>query len=336
MPELADWVRGIALLGWDGENFIPILLDDLGNLNVYMQGEIAPGEMHMIRVDDDGRMITKLRGRDGNYLVVDDAGFMTAVIKAKYGEELITVKADEAGRLSAFIIDSTDAWDNLLKVGNAELAARIGSLMSYDGRGQYQYGYDFSNGLTSWHTQALGGLAEVKLTPETYERGGYSVSLVGGNSTPWQSTCWRMIDVMESKTFGLEVGVSIASSIDWVNILATYYDGVNYHTAGIKYDDTQNLLRCRITEPDWQTFATNYQMFHNASAYHAFKFVWNIDTGKYVRALIAGHYYDLSSYSILSDTSPTKPYMDFSVTVQSRDGYNDAVNWDYVIVTNQE
>jgi len=375
-----DWIRAMVLLGTDGTKYIPVLLDEDGNLNVLMRGEDGGGNLQMVRVDDDGQIITVLRGESGNYLDVDDDGFMTAVmkgdkgagalatiavdangqlimvprgktgnylnvdadgfmttvIKGDYEGALTTVKCDDEGRLSAFVIDSADAWGNMLQIGNAELAARTGSLMSYDGRGQYQYGYDFSGGLTSWITQALGTGAAVSLTPETYERGGYSVRLTGGSDGAKQATCYRRIDVMESKTFGFEVGVSIAASIDWLNIIATYRDGTTAHTAGVKYDDTNDLLRCRVPGPDWQTFATSYQMYHNASAYHVFKFVWDIDAGYYIRALIAGHLYDISAYQILTSADATAPYMDIAVTVQSRVANNDSVNLDYVVLTNQE
>jgi len=331
-----DWTRAIVLLGWDGDNFIPVLLDDDGNLNVLMRGEDALGDLHMVRVDDSGQIIMVPRGASGNYMDVDASGFMTTVIKGDYDGDLVTVKADDQGRLSAFIIDSTDAWGNMLQIGNAELAARTGSLMTYDGRGQYQYGYDFSLGLTGWFTQALGTGALVALTPETFERGGYSVQLIAGSDGARQATCYRKIDVMQSDTFGYEAGISIAGTIEWLNIIANFHEGETLYTAGIKYDDFANELLCRTPGPAWTAFDTGIQLYHNASAFHMFKLVWNINTGKYIRCLVGNWSYDLSAYSIHSEADLTRPSMDLSTTVQGRAANNDPINLDYVVVTNQE
>lgn len=331
-----DWTRAIVLLGWDGTNFIPVLLDEDGNLNVLMRGEDALGDLHMVRVDADGQIIMVPRGASGHYLDVDAAGFMTAVIKGNYEGDLITVKADDQGRLSAFVVDSVDAWGNLLKVGNAELAARLGSLMSYDGRGQYQFGYDFRNGLTGWNTAVWGTGAQVVLTPEAFERGGYSVSLTAGSDGSHAATTWYHTDIMESDTIGVEAGISIAGSIDSLRVLATVYDGDNYHTIGLQYDDVNDRLHVREPGPTWTQFEGSYQMYHNANAFHIFKIVADISTGKYVRALIAGHEFDVSAYDVLTGASATRPYIDFAISLTGRLANNDAINLDYVVITNQE
>ncbi len=141
-----DWTRAFLLLGKYGETYLPVLLDASGNLYAVFKGDKGGGDLVNIKVDANGQLIMIPRGQNGNYLVVDASGYLTTVIKGDYAGALRTVKLDDQGRLSAFVIDSQDAWGQMLQVGNAELAARLGSIVRFDKRGIVMLMDNFDSG----------------------------------------------------------------------------------------------------------------------------------------------------------------------------------------------
>ncbi len=57
------------------------------------------------------------------------------VITGNHAGELVPMKFDAEGRGELYITDSVDVWGNIKVMGLAELAARLGSPMLFDRRG---------------------------------------------------------------------------------------------------------------------------------------------------------------------------------------------------------
>lgn len=328
-----DWTRAIVLLGWDGDNFIPILLDDLGNLNVYMQGEEAPGVMHMIRVDDDGRMITKLRGRDGNYLVVDDEGFMTTVIKGQGLLGLETVTVDAAGRLNAFVYDTVDAWGQTASVGFAELAARMGSMVRYERSGQVLFMDGFEYGLQHWDPAPGGTDAEVVLDPRYCQSSGYSCFLKSGKTDPWNAMIRHRQGGLPTGKMGYQVSFSQGSVGDTFACEMYLWDGVERHDVFMRWSDT--LMKLQVYERDtgWTTIDGPLLAFRGAWCFNTMKIVADLDTNKYVRVRLNNYTIDLSDWDVKVTADPTEAGMDFFITNTGNNLQNDYVWVDDVVIT---
>ena len=102
--ELPDWLRGIILLGHDGEEYRVVSLDEDGQLGVVLKaaaevtipGDVSVDQNDSIRemqgvegvtlrtvaVDADGQIIMVPRGSTGNYMAVDANGYLGAILKA--------------------------------------------------------------------------------------------------------------------------------------------------------------------------------------------------------------------------------------------------------------
>ena len=102
--ELPDWLRGIVLLGRDGAEYRVVGVDAEGYLGVILKaaseiaiaGDVAVDQNDSVRemqgadgatlrtvaVDANGQIIMVPRGAGGNYLSVDDDGYLGAILKA--------------------------------------------------------------------------------------------------------------------------------------------------------------------------------------------------------------------------------------------------------------
>jgi len=402
MPELPDWLRGIALLGKHDGDFLPVLADASGNLYVLVVGEDGAGTLRTVRTDASGRLIMVPRGDSGYYLSVDASGFLTAVMKGldgatlrsvvvdssgqivmvprgqsgnyldvdasgyltsvmkglegatlrtvavdasgnlvavmqgDYEGSLRTVKLDDAGRMSAFIIDSTDAWGQMLAVGNAELAARLGSLKVYDRRGSLLGSEDFDSGLGSFELYKTGTGAYPTPAVGRALSGGYSAYLQAptgagnGSGLRWhRGMSW-------AESFGFEVAFSLDALHGLVLLYCSLYDGARSHPGVLRWNVDTGVLDCLTDSGTYEEVATGVAVQVGAGKWGYVKLAVNTETDKYIRCLFGGTSYDLSAYGLLDavDTSNARVFAAFEVY----GGGSDAVEmWvDNLILTDRE
>jgi len=120
--ELPDWLRGIVLLGRDGEEYRVVGVDENGYLGVLLKAaaEVTiPGDVSVdqnakdremqgadgatlrtVAVDSDGQLIMVPRGASGNYMDVDESGFLIArIVGAELGVGWHPVAVDASGQM---------------------------------------------------------------------------------------------------------------------------------------------------------------------------------------------------------------------------------------------
>jgi len=318
----------------EGGNYLAV--DENGYLTIVTKGTTAGGVLKSVLVDASGQIIMVPRGATGNYLTVDEDGYLATVIKGDYLGDLKTVRVDAEGRLSAFIIDSTDAWGNMLSVGNAELAARLGSPVCFDRRGTVQYTDDFAQGKGCWAQGLYGTGASVATDPLSFYKSGYSVRLTGGSTGSHQASMFRYIPFLATARAGFEVAFSIYAAIDRVSLGATVYTGTTYHTFRFRYDSTNGNFDVLTGPATYTTFVDDAALYHEFTMYNVVKVVADFTTDKYVRVLANGIEYDVSAYSVDTGANANPPRFDLSVTAFSRLTFNDWINVGQVVATNQE
>ncbi len=331
--ELPDWLRGIALLGYDGLDYRVLVVNAGGQLEVLIVGKDSEGNFRVLRTDDAGRLIMQLRGRDGNQLVVDSSGFMTTVIKGYDGAALRTVKVDSDGHLSAFVIDSTDAWGRMLQVGNAELAARLGSPVVYEQRGRVAMMESFEYGMQRWQFVGLGTGSSAAIDPTLCVTGGYSVRLTGGSDgamgalIEWSGGC------LTTTRVGVEMSFSFRDPVDKCDIRVTVWDGTTRHSGALRLDQTNADLYVRTGETTWTKVADVFVRTETEWIFNRLKVVVDLSTGLYVRGYLDNQEFDLSAYSIWTGADAIAPRAVVSVYMYSEAGENRTMNVDDIILT---
>lgn len=328
-----DWTKAIVLLGWDGTNFIPVLLDDEGNLNILMKGEDAIGDLHMVRVDTDGQIIMVPRGQSGYYMEVDADGYMTTVIKGDFGGDLRTVGLDDEGRLNAFVYDTMDAWGRISSVGMAEVAARLGSMMCYDRRGQVILAESFANGLGRWTPSAAGTGASIAIVADYFMSDGYSVLMVAPSDDGNDVYLYYYVGLMPTGNLGLETSFAISSTILTYATTIRYRDGARTQYAGARFDDSDDDLDVMSTGGAWVKVADVTATLRGANRFNHLKVVADFDTEMYVRVLFNQQEYDISDVPVYAFDDSTTPRIGLLLALVGRNTENDSVRVDNVVLT---
>lgn len=295
----ADGQLFAIMKGSDG-NILTV--DTNGYMTAILKGVNPSAELMTLAVDANGQIMAIMKGSDGNILAVDTDGYMTAILKGDYGGELRTIGLDDEGRISGYLVDAEDQWGQTLKVGSAELAARLGSPVSWDRRGQVQHLVDFSLGKHGLTFNAWPSPSDVTLNPQYWQSGGYSALL----HTSAAANCYARVighqSGAPSDRYGLSVTWSSQDSPDWLYLSLEHDKGTVEQKARLKFDDGAEALYYYDSDKVWQKIA-DVPLKASQTAWHNMKLVADFDTGKYVRALVDSVEYPLN-YDVQASTIP--------------------------------
>lgn len=332
--DLPDWTNAILLQGVDGDgNPVSVLLDATGQLYAVLRGIDGSGDPQSVKVDSDGQLYTVLQGASGNAVAVDDDGYISAVLKGSRLGVLTTISVDGDGRIQAFMLDDESQWGDVIKVGNAEMAARLGSPVVFDWRGQTFYVHDFSDGLGAFYCTLSGAGADYAIDPLYKMRGGYSLKLTGGSDSSQYAKAQGICGRNPSDRFGFLVSVS--SYAQTTDIILRARPGDTRYIGVLRYKWGTWSLQYLGDDAAYHTIATVYCQNY-PYVFNNFKLVIDVSTHKYVRALVNDTEFDLSAYDLESDGSGFPGTCEFEILTTSRVNENDYNYIDHVILTVNE
>lgn len=269
-------------------------------------------------------------------IAADDDGKLYAVLQGDYEGALTTVKLDSDGRISAFVIDSSDVWGQILEVGNAELAARLGSPVSYDRRGQVISLTDFSQGWGIWRTLATGDDATIVLDPTTFYSGGYAVKCTGVEPDASSAYLFTRIPVLPVRTVGISVFFAIPGTAKELDLVIQYDDTVNRPQGRCRYDLTTGVLDIVNSAGAWVEVADSITIDNNKETFNYMKLVIDGDNDTYVRMLFNDQEIDLSAYATQTLATVDYSHLYLGVWAFFRAGEADVFHLDCPVITINE
>ena len=337
MSEQADWTRAYLLMAKDGSgNIIPLLVDASGQMYALLRGLDALGATQTVKVDADGQLYTVLRGASGVDVAVDASGFITAVLKGELAGVLTTIAVDDQGRLQAFVLDSESQWGSVLRVGNSELAGRLGSPVTYDWRGQVAYFADFSNGKGALTPTLVGTGASLTLVPTYTHYGGYSLALYGGSD----ATGFAHVvgGIGPSPTLRPGFAISFCQSGAPGKLGA----GIVQESGGVRSagEARLNFLTNTVqvyngTTGQWESLGA-FTPGIDTSVFHNLKLVVDFDTLVYDHVLYDNTEYDGASKPVIGQALSNVPALEFYFWVNTQTGNQGIVYVDTHVLTVNE
>lgn len=283
---------------------------------VQMLGQYA-GEHKIVAVTEAGNLYVLLQGETA-------AG------------ALQTVRLDSEGRMSAFVIDSVDAWNRMLTIGNAELAVRLGSSVAYDRRGQVLFVESFEQGWYKWTLGKSGTGADGKITAAVAATGGYCVELTGGSDAAMNASIERWVTSRPAGRMGLEFSFALPGS--WREVLAQmyFYTGALEIEVSARFDLATGDILINDRVFGYHSVGSGQVLAADAKAFNTLKVVADVDTLKYVRLMYNQQEINLSTKDLPWGGDGTAPSVKVMLTNYSRGGFNDVMYIDDVILTMAE
>ena len=217
-----------------------------------------------------------------------------------------------------------------------EQAVRLGSIVSFDRRGDVVFLDGFEDGLNR-AIPVLDGLnARVGLDATYPKSGAFHVRLVGG------STLTRLASIVYARglpnpgAFGLEVSICMPAQFGFLDMYLAIDDATTQWLCGIRYNRALGRWYYWNDVGGWTQFAAAWLPYMTWPPWHTFKVVMDTTTGVYWRVLLNNVPYTLGNALVQTPGTLGFTVLFATIDLYSRAAQNDYVYVDDVIVTQNE
>ena len=238
---------------------------------------------------------------------------------------------------------SPDWWGNIPSetvhggLDTSELAVRLGSIVTFDRRGNVIFLDDFEGSLSSWIVAGGGASNAVYLGCEVTLQGSLAVVLHPGEENDGHASIRLIRPYPVLGGLGFEAAFVPQTNLKHVNLSLILYDGAQKHGYQTRYDHVNGQIKVQATGGTYPVVGTPGVQ---AEGYHNFcimKLVVNCLTGQYERVLFNNHVYDASAHSVYTlPDEVTKPLMAAYILVCNTGVYPVNVPVDCAIITQNE
>ena len=279
-----------------------------------------------------------MMGTDGtDYLPVllGPDGSMYSVLQGEYEGALRTVKLDDEGRMSAFVIDSVDAWGRMLSVGNAELAARLGSSVVYEQGGRVQFLESFEYGLGRWTVTVSGAASEAVSSPVAFLSGGYSAKLTSDGTMLRYAQIEHEQGNLPLGKVGIAFAFSSETDFEYLSMSVRPYDGEHYYTISLKLNSATDTVDI-FTTTGWESVMDFDPASSDIRKFYMCKITVNLAEQLYDTLRCNQETVNISAHAVTAVVDDEVPHVKFTSILQGRNAVVDTAYLDDIIYTTSE
>lgn len=200
-----------------------------------------------------------------------------------------------------------------------EVAARLGSIVTYDKRGDVIDFDNFENPLLKWVVESfIDGYGRLD---STYAKSGsQSMKLHTGNVGDAKVEMHRYFPIQKSRKLGIELSFSLSSRNCDLWFYYRYWSGTRYYDASFRFDPLDRKIYVWDGEADeWIKVADTWGIQIGGYFFHTIKLVVDFDTALYKRLLFDDGEYDISSQPIYNFGSEVFPILTVYIFSKNRD-----------------
>jgi len=198
-----------------------------------------------------------------------------------------------------------------------ELAARLGSICTFDRRGDVIWLDDFEGPATSWALTPDGVGSLVHLSSDAFRSGSQSMLIRAGAAVDDCSIIANYFPFFVPSKLGLEISFTNDGANMGFLFNGYMYDGTKHYYFAIKYDGDTKVLSIYDKTEGWVPLgAKNLRV--GSFMFHTMKVVVDFEILDYVRLLLNEAVYDISDYVMFSDDDDTLPSLYVSCGVTNK------------------
>lgn len=190
-----------------------------------------------------------------------------------------------------------------------ELAARLGSIVTHDRRGDVIWLDNFESNINKWLQTTVGVGASIALSAEAARNGGLSAKLITGNAINNYAQIAKAVPYPVLSNMGFEISFVVHDDMSLYRMWQRIYTGVLALTGSIQYSHALKTLYYLDSGNVYQVIAVGIDLEDDIHLFHTMKLVVDYVNGKYKRLILNEHTYDLSAYDIYSVASGFNRYM---------------------------
>lgn len=242
----------------------------------------------------------------------------------------------EFGSRIVFPTDPTDVWGNIHTIGNAELAARLSSINTFDRRGDVVWMDDFESNVPKWAETTVGAGNSKEYSTDRAFMGSTSMKLITGAADGRVMGIQKKFALPRTTKIGIEARVFMETEDTWTTVII-YGRADNYLYYGrVRWSFTDRTFQYQPKTGPWITLKDNTFNDTGDEAWIPIKLVIDYDTLKYVRVIFGDTEYDLSSEALPTMPIPGVDSILIGVDVTAKAAASSIIYVDNVIFTQNE
>jgi hypothetical protein len=223
-----------------------------------------------------------------------------------------------------------------LPVDMGELAARLGSIDTFDRRGNVIWMSSFEDGLAQVSPGRAGTGADVYVSALEAKSGAYSVKLIGGSDGERVGSALKALAYPVLGRIGFESGVLVNSDVDYLQWSIWHWDGASGERYTVRwYPSTETLVYVDAASAE-QTISADVPYINSGSLWNIIKLVVDLETGEYARVVVDDQGFPLEGIPGEPYIAVSSRFIQVEAAVYSRAGNNDHAWVDDYIVTQNE
>lgn len=217
-----------------------------------------------------------------------------------------------------------------------ELAARLGSPVSFDRHGQVVWMDGFEEGIGKWLATVVGTDAAVALNGDYARNGAWCAKLTGGSDGSGYAMISRLLAFPLLGRMGFEYSFAFDGDLNVLELVFLLYDGTDLHRPVIRYDHPKKLLVYWDSGYGWVPIASGVDLFLSDLPFWTWKLVVDFGGEEYVHLVVNDKYYDLAGIAYPQVASEVNAHLLLIIRNYSLSGENGVVYIDDVIITQNE
>ena len=217
-----------------------------------------------------------------------------------------------------------------------ELAARLGSIVTYDRRGNVLLLESFEDDIAKWETEISGAGASVVCSAEHSIRGLCSMKLTAGSTLLRYAKATARLNPITTTRFGTEIGLTLDTNMESWEGWNNYYTGAYRISGAFKFDRALNKFYILTSGDTWLELALPVVPAFSNYLFYFSKSVFDIDLLTYIRHVTANISYDISAVPLSVIPDLTTPMLEFYIKITSQPGFNAVSYLDSCIMTYNE
>ncbi len=219
---------------------------------------------------------------------------------------------------------------------NAELAARLNSIVTFDRRGDVLLLEDFEGNINKWWRVLSRVGASIGLSSETALNGSFCCKVVTGNVAGDTEQLSRFISYPVLSKLGFEIHFSFHIDISFIQIALLADDGVTTYYSSVRYLPPTGALEYVAPGPVWAPLADGLFLYPQVQCFNALKFVVDLRNQTYSRVILGQHTIKMTQGIYTPGTFLTPDTLGIIITIGTSKNVNLACYLDTLIITQNE
>jgi hypothetical protein len=218
----------------------------------------------------------------------------------------------------------------------AELAARLGSPITHDRRGDVVWWDDYEWSFNKWLEDLSGTGAATAISTVTARNGRCSGLLTAGSTASAFASREHNGPFPALSVMGFEISFCVPDAFGEFEAAMDLYDGAEVNNVAIKVDDVNSRLEYLDSAGVYQVLASGVDVAKEEGFFHTLKIVYDLASGKYARVILDSETYLMTGVAGLQQASASRPAASLVTRIWGHGGLNDLCYVDDAILTQNE